>query len=150
MTDVKISVECAATAETAFAYVNDYRTAPQYMAEVHAISPLTDQIEGVGATFDVTVKLGPATLHTTVEVARSEPGVVLAMKSVNGFQVETTYNFTDLGGGRCGLVVDFDYRVAPGLAGKVLGKTIEPFVKIAAAQMTKRLSAEIEAYHLSR
>jgi hypothetical protein len=43
-----------------------------------------------------------------------------------------------------------DYRVPGGIAGKVLGKTIEPFVKLAVEHSTHNLTTQIAEFHTSR
>ncbi|WP_067857991.1 SRPBCC family protein [Nocardia shimofusensis] len=150
MTVVKIAGTCAASAESAFAYVDDYRNLPSFLHGVHAFVPVGTQTEGVGTVFDATVKLGPATLHSRVEVVRWEENHALAVESVKGFEIESTFLFLPRGVDRCEVDAIVDYRVPGGLAGKALGRTIEPFVKIAVKHTTDNLLRQIAEFHLRR
>lgn len=150
MTEVKIVAECAASAESAFAYVNDYRNLPRFISEIKAFEPLTEQTEGVGATFDGTIGLGPVSLHSTIKIVRHEPGLAIAVKSIKGFEIESTFLFHDKGEESCTIDAIVDYRVPGGLAGKLLGRTIEPFVKLAVKGSTHNLVTQVTAFHLAR
>ncbi len=150
MTEVKIVAECAASAETAFAYVNDYRNLPKFITEVHKFTPITEQTEGVGATFDGDIKLGPAHLSSRIQVVRWEPGAAIGVKSIKGFEIESTFVFHARGENACTVDAIVDYRVPGGIAGKLLGKTIEPFVKLAVKHSTHNLTTQIAAFHLVR
>ncbi|MFJ4656061.1 SRPBCC family protein [Nocardia sp. NPDC088792] len=150
MTEVKIVADCAASAESAFAYVNDYRHLPKFINEISAFTPITDQTEGVDATFDGTISLGPVTLHSTIKIVRHEPGYAIAVKSIKGFEIESTFLFHDKGEESCTIDAIVDYRVPGGFAGKLLGKTIEPFVKLAVKGSTKNLVTQVRAFHAER
>ncbi|MGV9482850.1 SRPBCC family protein, partial [Gordonia aichiensis] len=77
MTEVRIVEDCAASAETAFEYVNDYRKLPHFLYGIESFVPVTDQTDGLGATFDGHMKLGPASLKSRVEVVKWEKGRVI-------------------------------------------------------------------------
>ncbi|WP_067825945.1 SRPBCC family protein [Nocardia inohanensis] len=150
MTEVKIVADCAASAESAFAYVNDYRHLPRFINEISAFEPLTEQTEGVDATFDGTIGLGPITLHSTIKIVRHEPGYAIAVKSIKGFEIESTFLFHAKGEESCTIDAIVDYRVPGGIAGKLLGKTIEPFVKLAVKSSTHNLTTQVAAFHAER
>ncbi|MBL1073289.1 SRPBCC family protein [Nocardia sp. 2] len=150
MTEVKIVADCAASAESAFAYVNDYQHLPLFINEISAFEPLTEQTEGVDATFDGTISLGPVTLHSTIKIVRHEPGYAIAVKSIKGFEIESTFLFHDRGDDKSTIDAIVDYRVPGGIAGKLLGKTIEPFVKLAVKSSTNNLVTQVAAYHAAR
>ncbi|WP_280468584.1 SRPBCC family protein [Nocardia cyriacigeorgica] len=147
MTEVKIVAECDASAETAFAYVNDYRNLPRFLREVESFTPVGSQIEGLGATFDGHIKLGPVSLNSRIEIVRWEENFAIGVKSIKGFEVESTFLFHATGTERCTVDAIVDYRVGGGLAGRALGKTIEPFVKIAVKHSTENLTKQIEEFH---
>ncbi|MBF6437887.1 SRPBCC family protein [Nocardia cyriacigeorgica] len=150
MTEVKIVADCDASAETAFAYVNDYRNLPRFLREVQEFTPVGSQTEGVGATFDGHIKLGPVSLNSRIQVVRWEPHVAIGVKSIKGFEVESTFLFHAKDAERCTVDAIVDYRVPGGLAGKALGKTIEPFVKIAVKHSTDNLTKQIAEFHRTR
>ncbi|WP_067696597.1 SRPBCC family protein [Nocardia jejuensis] len=150
MTEVKIIAKCAASAESAFAYVNDYRNLPRFINEINAFTPLTEQTEGVGASFDGAIGLGPVTLHSTIQIVRHEPGLAIGVKSIKGFEIESTFLFHAEGEESCTIDAIVDYRVAGGLAGKIMGKTIEPFVKLAVKSSTHNLVTQVSAFHAEK
>ncbi|NEW38319.1 SRPBCC family protein [Nocardia cyriacigeorgica] len=147
MTEVKIVADCDASAETAFAYVNDYRNLPRFLREVESFTPVGSQTEGIGATFDGHIKLGPVSLNSRIEIVRWEENFAIGVKSIKGFEVESTFLFHATDTERCTVDAIVDYRVAGGLAGRALGKTIEPFVKIAVKHSTENLTKQIEEFH---
>ncbi|WP_174188239.1 SRPBCC family protein [Nocardia barduliensis] len=150
MTVVKIVEDCVASAESAFAYVNDYRNLPRFLHGIESFTPVGEQTEGLGATFDGRMKLGPASLKSRIEVVRWEKDHAIGVKSIKGFEIESTFLFQAKGERLCTVDAIVDYRVPGGLAGRALGKTIEPFVKIAVQHTTHNLVTQIAAFHAAR
>ncbi|WP_067468171.1 SRPBCC family protein [Nocardia amamiensis] len=150
MTEVKIVEDCVASAESAFAYVNDYQNLPRFLHGVESFTPVSEQTEGVGATFDGRMKLGPASLKSRIEVIRWEKDYAIGVKSIKGFEIESTFLFHAKGDALCTVDAIVDFRVPGGLAGRALGKTIEPFVKIAVQHTTHNLVTQIAAFHAAR
>ncbi|WP_280249696.1 SRPBCC family protein [Nocardia abscessus] len=150
MTVVKIVEDCVASAESAFAFVNDYQNLPRFLHGVESFTPVGEQTEGVGATFDGKMKLGPASLKSRIEVVRWEENYAIGVKSIKGFEIESTFLFHDKGDRLCTVDAIVDFRVPGGLAGRALGKTIEPFVKIAVQHTTHNLVTQIAAFHAAR
>lgn len=148
MTEVKIVEDCSASAESAFAYVNDYRNLSRFLHGIQSFTPVGEQTEGVGATFDGHMKLGPASLKSRIQVIRWEKDFAIGVESIKGFHVESTFLFHDKGESLCTVDAIVDYRVPGGLAGRALGKTIEPFVKIAVQHTTHNLVTQIAAFHV--
>lgn len=149
MPTVKVAADCAAAVENAFAYVNDYRNLPKYITEVHAFTPVTEQDAGLGAIFDTDFKLGPVALSSQLEIVRWEQGRLLAVRSRRGFEIESTFEFHPRNERLCTVDAVVELRVPGGLAGKMLGKTIEPFIKIAVKHSTHNLTTQIEDYQRS-
>lgn len=150
MTAVKIVAECAAPAETAFEYVNDYRNLPEFVTEIHSFTPVTDQVAGLGASFDTELKLGPAALESRLQIVRWERNAAIAVKAITGFEIESTFLFHPRSTDSCTVDAIVEYRVPGGLAGKVLGKTIEPFVTLAVKHTARNLTTKIEEYQRAR
>ncbi|MGW4720331.1 SRPBCC family protein [Nocardia sp. NPDC004260] len=147
MTEVKIVEDCVASAESAFAYVNDYRNLSRFLHGIQSFTPVGEQTEGVGATFDGHMKLGPASLKSRIRVIRWERDFAIGVESIKGFDVESTFLFHAKGARLCMVDAIVDFRVPGGLAGRALGKTIEPFVKIAVQHTTHNLVTQIAAFH---
>ncbi|WP_039794195.1 SRPBCC family protein [Nocardia araoensis] len=145
MTEVKIVEDCLASAESAFAYVNDYRNLARFLYGIQSFTPVGEQTEGVGATFDGHMKLGPASLKSRIRVVRWEKNFAIGVESIKGFDVESTFLFHAKGDRLCTVDAIVDYRIPGGLAGRALGKTIEPFVKIAVQHTAHNLVTQISA-----
>lgn len=92
------------------------------------------------------MKLG-ATLTSTVEVTRFEPDALIEMRSVTGFVNNSLWRFSAEEAERTRISVDFHYDLPGGLAGRALGKVIEPFVTVAVRQTEQTLRHRIEAHH---
>lgn len=150
MTEVKIVADCAASAESAFQYVDDYRNLPRFLHGIQSFTPVGTQTTGVGATFDGHMKLGPASLRSRVEVTRWEENHAIAITSIKGFEIESTFLFQPRTDDLCTIDAIVDYRVPGGLAGRALGRTIEPFVKIAVKHTTDNLISQITEFHSRR
>ncbi|WP_028475974.1 SRPBCC family protein [Nocardia sp. CNY236] len=150
MTVVTIVEDCVASAESAFVYVNDFRNLPQFLHGVQAFTVVGDQTEGVGATFDGHIQLGPVSLTSRLEVVRWEQNYAIGVKSIKGFQIESTFLFHTKGDELCTVDAIVDYRVPGGLAGRAVAKTIEPFVKVAVHHTTHNLVTQICAFHSAR
>ncbi|MFD3705527.1 SRPBCC family protein [Nocardia sp. NPDC058658] len=144
MTEVRIVEDGDAPAETAFAFINDYRNLPKFWYGIESFTPVTAQTDGVGAKFDGKMKLGPASLTSRIEVVGWEEGRLIATKSIKGIEIVSTFKFIPKGEAKCTVDALIDFNVGGGIAGKVLGKTIEPFVKIAVKHTTDALIREIE------
>ncbi|MET7769231.1 SRPBCC family protein [Nocardia sp. NPDC005366] len=150
MTEVKIVEDCAASAESAFQYVNDYRNLPHFLHGIESFTPVGAQVEGLGAIYDGHIKLGPVSLHSRVEVNRWEKNFAIGIRSIKGFEIDSTFLFHPRGEHACTIDAIVDYRVPGGLAGRVLGRTIEPFVKITVKHTTDNLIKHIPVFHSSR
>ncbi|MFC3963821.1 SRPBCC family protein [Nocardia jiangsuensis] len=150
MTVVTIVEDCVASAESAFAYVNDYRNLPTILHGLESFTPVGAKDEGLGAVFDGRMKLGPVALTSRVEVTRWTENALIEVTSIKGFEIASTFVFHPKGAALCTIDAIVEYRVPGGLAGKALGRTIEPFVKLAVKHTTDNLVAQIAAFHLTR
>lgn len=147
---VTIVEDCVASAESAFAYVNDYRNLPKFLHGLQSFTPVGARDEGLGAVFDGKIKLGPAALTSRIEVTGWAENALIEVTSIKGFEVSSTFVFHPKGAALCTIDAIVDYRVPGGLAGKALGRTIEPFVKLAVKHTTDNLVTQIAAFHLTR
>lgn len=129
MAEIRHTATMRGSREVAFAYVNDYRNVPEYMFGVSDFRPITEVTSGVGSQFVTTLKVGPKTLESTVECTEWVENEVIKLTSVKGFGASTEWYFAD--GDEPGTVVAdvvFDYTLPGGIAGRVLGGLMEPFV----------------------
>lgn len=147
MVDIHHSSTANAPAKLFFDYVDDYRNVPEWMFGLSKFAPTGDKDHGLGATFDGSMKLGPKTLHSTVECTGWEEGKLISLKSIKGFVNSSTWHFKPLSEDTSELSVDFNYELPGGLAGKALGRVIEPFISIAIKHTETTLREKVEALH---
>ncbi len=114
--------------QAAFAYVADHRTVPEWMFGVTRFEPVGDRVRGVGALFDASMRIGPATFDSRLEIVEWEDNHRIVLSSISGFRTLSSWQFDDLGDGRMRLAVDFGYRLPGGAAGRAAGLLIEPLV----------------------
>lgn len=144
MPDIRHRSTANAPARLVFEYVDDYRTVPDWMFGISQFEPVGDQDRGVGAVFDGAIMLGPTTLRSTVKCIEWEQDTFVAVTSIRGFVNSSAWTFTPLGDDRTQLSVDFHYELPGGLAGKALGRVIEPFISIAIRHSETALRAKVE------
>lgn len=144
MVDIHHSSKANAPVAVMFEYMDDYRTVPKWMFGMSKLEPIGEQERGLGAVLEGSMKLGPKTLHSTIEVTQWEQNKVLAMKSIKGFVNRSTWRFAPVDEETTQLTVDFTYELPGGLAGRALGKVIEPFVSIAITHTENLLREQVE------
>ena len=134
--------------DLAFAHIDDYRNVPDWMFGISRFDPIGTLDQGLGATYDATMQLGPKALKSTVEITEWEQDRLITLSSIAGFGNRSSWMFTPVGDDRTELSVDFGYELPGGFAGKALGKLIEPFVVTAIKQTEANLRGQIEALNL--
>ncbi|WP_132991768.1 SRPBCC family protein [Gordonia zhaorongruii] len=144
MTSIHREAETAVPREKVFAYVNDHTTVPKWMFGITSFEPTTDQVEGVGATFESVMRVGPKTFTSTMKVTEWVRDEVIAMTSIAGTDVQTAWRFADGSDpGSTRLTVDFDYQLPGGLAGRALSAIVEPVVGQAIRHTEQSLLAQV-------
>lgn len=131
--------------DVAFAHIDDYRNVPDWMFGITRFDPVGDLVQGLGAQYDTAMQIGPTALESTVEITEWERDRIITLSSVEGFGNRSSWRFTPVGADRTELSVDFGYELPGGLAGRVLGKLIEPVVVAAIRQTEANLRGRIEA-----
>jgi uncharacterized membrane protein len=147
MVDINHEGSCAAPVEVAFAYLDDYRNATDWMFGLAAFEPIGEQAQGLGAEFDGTFEVKPVKLHSTLRVTEWEQNAVIAFESIKGFRNWSTWRFVADGPNRTQIVVTFGYEVPGGLAGKAIGRVLEPIVAMSVRRSDEALRREIETRH---
>lgn len=144
MVDVHAEAACAAPKEHAFGYIADYRNVGTWMYGVKRFVPVGDLDYGLDAVFDAALTVG-APIKTRVKVVDFEEGERFAFESIKGFVCSSTWLFESVNATSTRVRADISYTLPGGLAGKALGKAIEPFVGIAVKHSVAALQREIEA-----
>jgi uncharacterized membrane protein len=145
MTDGRIAhvTKCEAPVGNSFAYVADHRNVPAWMWGVTKFEALGELDQGVGATFDVAVNLGPKTIYLRSLITEWVEDEQISMKSIQGVEGTMTWRFDAIDDETTAISVDVDYILPPGMAGKMLKKLIDPIVGVAIRHVEKHLVAEI-------
>lgn len=147
MVDIHHTAIAEVPVDVGFGYVDDYRNVPKWMFGCNKFEPVGELDHGLGAVFDTAMQLGPTTLRSTVKIIEWELDKTIVLDSIKGFVNRSSWRFAALDGDRSELTVDFHYELPGGLAGKALGKIIEPFVSIAIKHTEQTLRTNIERRH---
>jgi uncharacterized membrane protein len=144
MVDIHHEGSCAAPLDVAFAYLDDYRNATKWMFGLAKFEPAGERDQGLGAVFDGTFQVKPVKLHSTIKVTEWEQDKVIGFESIKGFKNWSTWTFVADGPTRTKILVKFSYELPGGLAGRALGKALEPIVAISVRHSDDALRREIE------
>jgi uncharacterized membrane protein len=147
MVDIHHEGGCAAPLDVAFAYIDDYRNATAWMFGLAAFEPVGDKDHGLGAVFDGTFHVPPVKLHSTVKVTEWEHNRIIAFESIKGFRNWSTWEFVAEGPEATKVLVRFSYKLPGGLAGRALGRMLEPVVAMSVRHSDHALRTQIEARH---
>lgn len=140
---VTVTTDFNVPAEQAFAYLSDYTHTAEWLYGLTALKPLTEQTSGLGAKFDGTIKLG-ASLSSKLEVVEYDENRLFTLDSYEGIKNKSRWEISSTGPETCTLRATWEYDLGGGLAGKALGKVVEPVVKIAAKASTENLRKAVE------
>lgn len=149
MVDIHHEGQCEAPLDVAFTYVNDYRNVTKWMFGLEKFEPAGAQDQGLGARFDSTFHVRPVKLHSTIEVTKWAQDKVIAFESINGFRNWSTWNFASAGPATTRVQVAFSYELPGGLAGRALGRVLEPIVAMSVRQSDHALRQQIESLYRS-
>lgn len=142
--EVTVDVEIDAPSSVVFDFLADYTKAADYMYGLEKLVALTDNTRGLGARFEGTIKLG-ASLNSSLEVTEFIEGEKFTLASYKGIKNTSFWTISSLGADKSRAVLRWEYDLGGGIAGKALGKIVEPFVKIAAAHSSKEMKKAVEA-----
>jgi uncharacterized membrane protein len=149
MVDIHHEGTCAAPRDVAFAYVDDYRNATEWMFGLADFTPDGDKDHGLGAVFNGTFQVKPVKLHSTVECTGWSQDELIAFTSIKGFKNSSTWRFVSTGPATTKIEVTFSYEVPGGLAGKALGRVLEPIVSMSVRHSDEALRKHIEQRYQS-
>jgi ribosome-associated toxin RatA of RatAB toxin-antitoxin module len=150
MVDIHHDGTCEAPLDVAFAYIDDYRTATDWMFGLAKFEPVGSQVQGLGAVFDGTFQVKPVKLSSTVRVTRWEQDRVIAFESIKGFKNWSTWEFSAVSPTQTLVTVTFSYELPGGLAGRAMGKALEPIVGLSIRHTDAALRHAIEESYRKR
>ena len=128
-----------------FAYVDDYRNATSFTADLLSWEPITQQTDGVGARFEVAMRMGPSTQRATIEITGWRRNSLIAWDPVAGFDSGGSYTFKKRGASRTEVTFDVWFNPPGGVAGRMLGRVIEPIARQDARKSVENLKGILEA-----
>ena len=150
MVDIHHVGTCDAPVSTAFAYLDDYRNATSWMFGLSRFVPVTEQERGLGAVFDATFQVKPITLHSTLECTEYAEQELIGFTSIAGFTNSSSWRFQPIDDEQTKIIVDFHYELPGGLAGKAMGRALEPIMAMSIRHTDATLRRHIEARHAAR
>ena len=139
----------AAPVSTTFAYLDDYRNTPSWMFGLSKFEPSGEKDQGLGAKFDGTFAVKPIKLHSSIEINEWEQDKLIAFESYQGFQIKSSWQFSSLGPEESKVTVDFYYELPGGLAGRAMGKALEPIVALSIRHSDESLRKNVAAAYLA-
>lgn len=146
MVEVKVLETYDAPLQVGFDYIADYHNIVEFMFGLNFFRPVGDLDYGLGAVFDGGLSLGPVTLHSTLKVIEWEPNRRIKLDSIAGFDCDFEFKFAAVGENQVEVDTDVNYYLPGGIAGRALGQTIKPFVKIAVKQSVHNVRKLLPAY----
>lgn len=144
MVDIHHEGITKAPLSVAFAYIDDYRTTPQWMFGLADFQPMGAKDQGLDSVFDGTFQVKPVKLHSTVKITAWEQDKLIKMESVKGFVNRSTWRFEAVSDTETKILVDFTYELPGGLAGRAMGKALEPIVALSIRHSDAALRKHVE------
>jgi ribosome-associated toxin RatA of RatAB toxin-antitoxin module len=128
-----------------FAYVDDASHTVDWLFGLSKFDPNTEQLSGLGATYDGTFSVKPIKLHSSVRITEWEQDKVIALESYKGFQIASQWHFSSTGPTTSKVEVDFHYALPGGLAGKAMARAFEPIVALSIRHSDDSLRKNVAA-----
>lgn len=151
MVDIHHEAVADVPIEVAYAYVDDPSNVPEWMFGISAFDPVDPaKAHGLGAVFDSVFAVKPVKLKTRVEITGWAENELIELKSISGFTNSSTWRFEPLGPTQTKVSVTFSYELPGGIAGKALGKVIEPVIALTVRQSDANLRKHMAAAYAAR
>ena len=141
---------CKAPVDVTFAYLDDYRNVPKWMFGLSSFEPICEQSQGLGTLLDGKFQVKPVSLTSTVEITEWEQNRRIALTAIKGFKIESTWDFVETGPEATTVKVHVNYELPGGLAGKALGKALEPIVALTIRHSDAELTRQVEHHYAGR
>ena len=126
-----------------FAYVDDHRNTTKYMKDLVKWQPTTDVTHGKGSKFAVGMKAGPTTLNSVVDINAWAENRTIGWRSTEGFNQAGKWSFKARGEAT-DVTFDMEYEFGGGIAGRMLGRAAEPFVRANLEASVRNLKTQSE------
>jgi uncharacterized membrane protein len=120
--------------ERVFDYLADSRNIQQWFYGVQKVEPLTDQIRGLGSTYEITLNAGRL-ITARIECTEFIENEVIEVRTFDGPEASSRWTFAPDGDGTR-VHGGFTYTLPGGVAGAAMGALVKPFAAIAIKQTT--------------
>lgn len=144
MTKIKVEKVIVAPQQFVFDFISDFTNASQWVFGISKLDIVGEPKSGLGTVIDASIKLGPKTLHSVIELVDYQPPIAARTGHVSGFIFRSEWNFENIDDKSTRVIADLEYELPGGLAGRALGKVIEPFIAIAIHHSEATLSNRVE------
>lgn len=120
--------------EAVFDYLADSRNIKEWFYGVHSVEPLTDQIRGLGSTYEITLNVGRL-ITARIECTEFVENELIGVRTIDSLSASTRWTFAREGDGTR-VRGEFDYTLPGGIAGAAMGTLVKPFAAVAIKQTT--------------
>jgi uncharacterized membrane protein len=138
MGSAKASAVIDAPPSDVFAYVDDWRNVQGFTQDLTVWEPVGDVTQGIGARFHAAMRTGPMTQESTLEITRWEKDAAIGWEPLSGLKQSGLYTFVAAEGGTQ-VTLQIDLQLPGGIAGRLLGKTVEPALRANVAKTLENL-----------
>ena len=114
---------------------------PAYFDGVAKFAPIGPDSNSLGAKYDVTAKIGPATFKTKVDTIEWTPDQTAVFMSTKVLKTHIKYIFTAIDENSC----DVDLSVEVAVPGRALGKMLAPFIRSSLAKTADNIAEQFSA-----
>lgn len=144
MGKITISENIEAPVETVFAYVDDHKNTIKYMQGLTKWKPAGDVTHGKGAKFETSMKAGPSSLPSVVNITTWTENKAIAWRSIEGFKHSGKWAFKSAGDSSTDVTFEMDYEFGGGIAGRMLARATESMVRSNLQRSVKTLKQQTE------
>jgi uncharacterized membrane protein len=143
MGQITVTTTIEAPVEAVFAYVDDHRNTTRYMKDLTRWKPVGSQTHGKGSRFAVTMQAGPKALESELLITEWTENRAIGWVSEHGFKQSGRWSFKRARQGT-EATYHMDYEFGLGIAGRLLAKVAEPFVRMNIEQSVANLKEQTE------
>ena len=97
------------------------------------------------AVFDAALGLGITTLHSTVKVIDFAEGTMMELDSIKGFKNTSRWTFSPIDATHTAVTAEVTYELPGGIAGRAMGKAIEPLIGAVVKHSADNLAKKFHA-----
>lgn len=145
---IKYASDVSAPITVAFAYADNPRAVPEWLAGAVAVTPRGEIDRGLGARYAIRFRLGPWRPVLNCEITEHRQDAVIGY-TLTGTPLNAclTLRFDPLGRGRSVLTTELDYTGSRGFAALWRDRPRNALLRTALRRTESRLRAAIEEVH---